>query len=213
MPTGYTAKLYEGEEQSFNEFVLECSRAFGAMISLRDDPHAEIPAELEVDPFYFTQVEKAQKELEQLRNASDAELLVQAKSEREYTLSSQYENAVRTEAARQGYTDMLAKVQAWVPPTDEHVNIKAFMVEQLESSLRSDCRNEPVDLEELRALATRPVEDSDIDIEKFRSEELKYAERRLAYATKNLADQRKNVADKNRWIKALRDSLTESSVS
>lgn len=213
MPTGYTAKLYEGEEQSFNEFVLECSRAFGAMISLRDDPRAEIPAELEVDSFYFTQVEKAQKELEQLQNASDAELMVQAKSERQYDLSSQYENAVRTEAARQGYTDMLAKVQAWTPPTDEHVNIKAFMVEQLESSLRSDCRNEPVDLEELRALVNRPVEDSDIDIEKFRAEGLNIAERRLSYAVRNLADQQNSIADKNRWIKALRDSLTASSES
>lgn len=213
MPTGYTAKLYEGEEQSFNEFVLECSRAFGAMISLRDDPRAEIPAELEVDSFYFTQVEKAQKELEQLQNASDAELMVQAKSERQYDLSRQYENAVRTEAARQGYTDMLAKVQAWTPPTDEHVNIKAFMVEQLESSLRSDCRNEPVDLEELRSLVNRPVEDSDIDIEKFRAEGLNIAERRLSYAVKNLADQQNSIADKNRWIKALRDSLTASSES
>lgn len=213
MPTGYTAKLYEGEEQSFNEFVLECSRAFGAMISLRDDPRAEIPTELEVDSFYFTQVEKAQKELEQLQNASDAELMVQAKSERQYSLSSQYENAVRKEAARQGYTEMLAKVKAWVPPTEEHVNLKAFMVEQLESSLQSDCRGEAVDLEELRSLVNRPVEDSDIDIEKFRAEGLNIAERRLTYAAEHLADQQNSVADKNRWIKALRNSLTASSES
>lgn len=213
MPTGYTAKLYEGEEQSFNEFVLECSRGFGAMISLRDDPRAEIPTELEVDSFYFTQVEKAQKELEKLQNASDAELMVQAKSERSYQLSRMYESAVRKETARKGYTDMLAKVQAWVPPTDEHVNIKAFMVEQLESSLQSDCRDEPVDLDELRALTNRPVEDSDIDIEKFRAEGLDFAERRLAYASERLADQQNSIADKNRWIKALRDSLTASSES
>lgn len=40
MPTGYTAKLYEGE-QEFEDFVRTAARGMGAFVHLRDDPWTE----------------------------------------------------------------------------------------------------------------------------------------------------------------------------
>jgi hypothetical protein len=34
MPTGYTAKIYNGVPQTFEEFALDCARTFGALITL-----------------------------------------------------------------------------------------------------------------------------------------------------------------------------------
>ena len=38
MPTGYTIDLYEGKEVTFEEFVMKCARAFGALISVNYPP-------------------------------------------------------------------------------------------------------------------------------------------------------------------------------
>jgi len=39
MPTGYTAEIYEGEKEvTFEKFALTCARAFGACITIRDEP-------------------------------------------------------------------------------------------------------------------------------------------------------------------------------
>lgn len=59
MPTGYTSKLYEGEEQTFEEFLLTCARAF-SHIELRDNP----PAFTElIGGYLLTHIEAASKEL------------------------------------------------------------------------------------------------------------------------------------------------------
>jgi len=39
MPTGYTYPVVEGKITEFSDFALSCARAFGALITMRDDPH------------------------------------------------------------------------------------------------------------------------------------------------------------------------------
>src|SRR5665213_2401224 len=64
MPTGYTSKLYEGKDQSFNEFVMRCARAFGALITMRDDPSdAPIPDEFTADSYYSERIATTTREL------------------------------------------------------------------------------------------------------------------------------------------------------
>ena len=55
MPIGYTSKLHDGD-QPFNEFIMSCARAFGALVTMRDDPNdAPIP-EFEVSEYSVTSV-------------------------------------------------------------------------------------------------------------------------------------------------------------
>lgn len=50
MPTGYTDKIYRGEPQTFPEFAARSARAFGALISMRDEPLGdELPKKIEYD--------------------------------------------------------------------------------------------------------------------------------------------------------------------
>lgn len=42
MPTGYTAGVKDGTVTDFKAFVMQCARAFGALIDMRDDP-SDVP--------------------------------------------------------------------------------------------------------------------------------------------------------------------------
>ena len=78
MPTGYTADLYDGKDVSFEDFTLNCARAFGALVSLRDEPDAEIPDEFKVDEFYVKRFEKAKEELEKAKQITDEDFAAEA---------------------------------------------------------------------------------------------------------------------------------------
>ena len=55
MPTGYTAKIADG--QTFEEFILSCARAFGALVEMRDEPaDAPIPEEFKPSAYHTTQI-------------------------------------------------------------------------------------------------------------------------------------------------------------
>ncbi|WP_382307342.1 hypothetical protein [Herbiconiux sp. UC225_62] len=196
MPTGYTADLYDGKEVSFAEFAMTCSRAFGALVLLRDEPlDAPVP-EFKVDD-YFTQ---------RLEKAESAIATGYARSMRDWAA---LEEKARTEAneAREAYFDrqaqildryenMLAQVRAWEAPTSEHEGLKKFMIEQLEESIRFDGGGsswyrvtEPMTAHEYR----RKVLD---DLHKEREA-----------ARESLRDEEKRVAGRNQWVHDLRVSL------
>src|SRR6185437_5714856 len=54
MPTGYTYPVTDGKITQFNDFAMSCARAFGALISMRDDPRdAPILDEIKPDTKYY----------------------------------------------------------------------------------------------------------------------------------------------------------------
>jgi hypothetical protein len=59
MPTGYTADIKNGI--SFKTFAMNCARAFGACVTLRDEPGGgdKIPEAFEASTYHAQQVEKA----------------------------------------------------------------------------------------------------------------------------------------------------------
>jgi len=63
MPTGYTAGVQDGKITEFSDFALNCARAFGALITMRDDPQdTPIPEKFEARTSYYD---------ERLENAKD----------------------------------------------------------------------------------------------------------------------------------------------
>lgn len=49
MPTGYTADVQSGKVTDFAEYAMNCARAFGALVLMRDDPSdADIPERFEL---------------------------------------------------------------------------------------------------------------------------------------------------------------------
>lgn len=53
MPTGYTYPVCEGKITEFPDFALSCARAFGALISMREEPmDAPLPDEIAASTNY-----------------------------------------------------------------------------------------------------------------------------------------------------------------
>jgi hypothetical protein len=197
MATGYTADLHDGNPITFQQFVLKCSRAMGAAIMQRDEsPDVEI-RERTLDVYYLDQVSKSAAQLQEAidRPASEWEELqdwtiVEAAAHRDKYLF----NRAAMEAR---YRTMLADVQAWVPPTPEHFGLKAFMIEQIESSIRFDCGH------------YTPQVPERVSADLYAQQEIARLTKEHGRDVQRLAEERERVAAQNAWVRALRDSLAE----
>ena len=64
MPTGYTADVMDGKVTDFKLFAMQCARAFGALVIMRDEPlNAEIPDEFSPSNYHFQELEQARERL------------------------------------------------------------------------------------------------------------------------------------------------------
>jgi len=193
MPTGYTAKLHDGP-QEFNDFVLSCSRALGATVHQRDESPELKPKLREPHTSYLEErLNKAATRLREAESWSEEEAQSQAEEQniknREYWLGVK-ERAI---ARRERYEDMLTQVRAWTPPTDGHVGLKEYMIDQLEESIRFDChdRGEPIPLTG----------------EEYRAQQIASTERELEYYPKEIEAEIERSNEANKWILDLFASL------
>lgn len=194
MPTGYTAKLCDGP-QGFREFALECSRNFGAMFMLRDNGiGSKIPAELKVPEWYQEAADNATNELMRLRKLTLDEC--EAEAEREYrgTVAANKSSLAKAGELWERLMRMRRCVMEWVPPTPDHKELKKFMLQQLDETIRIDA--DPYVMPEKRLPAAE-----------WKERAVSVAKRCVIYAEENLTREKERVAGANAWIKALRDSL------
>lgn len=142
MPTGYTEKIYNGET-TFEEYAWRCARAFGALAHLRDSClDSKIPLDGGQDmSFYRKSVVQRRAEMEALAAMSAeqaAERAAESNKKAVDTWNAMVKNA--TEIGER-YQAMLDKVQAWTPPTEEHVKLKELMISQIKESIEWDCHH------------------------------------------------------------------------
>lgn len=135
MPTGYTACVEDGSVTEFPEFAMRCARAFGALIDMRDDPlDAPIPDRLSSSTFYADRLADEKRRLTQLQSMSADDIA--AAYEDHFLKETKMREQWRRERAEKNarYDAMAAKATAWAPPTSEHVELKKFMLKQIEIS-------------------------------------------------------------------------------
>lgn len=145
MPTGYTAPIYEGEENfTFKKFAMRCARNFGALIEMRGEP---LDAEIDFDKcfqpsdYYKKALERVEKEYQEfLDNPPTAEELGKKYDEKVNNDFKKFlEQKESRKALQERYAAMLEQVKAWEPPTEEHNGLKDFMISQLQESMDYDC--------------------------------------------------------------------------
>lgn len=146
MPTGYTAPIYEGEENfTFKKFVMRCARNFGALVEMIGEP---LDAEIDFDKcfqpsdYHKKALERVEKEYQEfLDNPPTKEKL---RKEYDKKVNNDFEKFLeqreRKEALRERYAAMLEQVKVWDPPTEEHNGLKVFMISQLQESMDYDCK-------------------------------------------------------------------------
>jgi hypothetical protein len=199
MPTGYTHKVQKGEVTDLRTFALECARAFGACVELRDDPKAPIPEAFAPSDYYVRSMAEKRAEVARLYSMTPDEAAIACATDHDQRVEAYHKRRAEKAAERKRYEAMIALVRAWEPPTKEHGGLQSFMLEQLHTSIDFDCFPDH-DREPKR-------EPADVWLAKARAE----ADKNLARASKNHAEEVKRAASRTAWIKALRASLPSPS--
>lgn len=195
--TGLTSLVAENDNVTLEQFAMRCARNFGALIDMRDEPmDAPIPEEFEVDEYYRKNYERAKAEYDNFISnpPTDDEL---EKKYNEYVAEEKEKARKENEKRRiirERYEDMLAKVIAWQPPTEEHFKLKEFMERQLIDSLEWDCEEYKPHL---------------ITKERFmsNSKESEFLKECMGNSKKSLERAIEAVNSRNKWLKDLRESL------
>lgn len=201
MPTGYTADIYDGKDVSFEDFVWKCARGFGALISLRDEPNAGIPDEFKVDEYYERRLQEATEEFKKAQSMTDEDFALEA--ERTFRKETEYLTGYIEEKKklRKRYENMLEQVVSWTPPTENHVELKNMMINQLEVSIRGEASTDRVE-KELAELSLKTVEE-------MKARVIEDCEWHLNRAKEQLEVETVAAKEHTEWVSALRRSLTK----
>ncbi len=197
MATGYTVQIEEGI--TFKEFVLICARAFGACISMRDDPIGkEIPNEIVPSTYHLKEIESAKNKIQLLSNLSLIELTKEAKLKFKKDIDYYNESIKKNKELKEKYENMLCKVNMWNPPTKDHVNLKEFMIKQIEDSIQFDCYAEKY--------MEKPILQTG---KEWFAEQMELVKRDLQYHVKENEKEIKRCKERTKWIQDLKNSLKE----
>jgi hypothetical protein len=202
MPTGYTSKIADGID--FKTFALDCARAFGACIMLRDEPGGgdKIPQKFEPDPYYLKILNDKKYELENFDSKYTDEYCIRMieMEHRERFESNNIHNKKSAELEKK-YRDMLASVNNWNPPTADHVGLKNFMIQQITDSIKWDCHYYA---EDEKAVFKKPKKK---DIKQWRQGKLNSIQRDVRYYEDRYNKECERLRKNNEWIADLRKSL------
>lgn len=194
MPTGYTADIAKGI--GFEQFVWTCARAFGALMEMRDDPQgATIPERFEPSDTYKKWLLDERAKLGALVAMSVEGVAAAAEADYLERHATWVRRRAEKTALRNRYSEMLAKVVRWEPPTPEHQGLKDFMAQQLHESIDFDC-SEKYDTEPQR------VEPTD-----WHNQQVENTRRAIARHLQSHTEEHQRTEGRNNWLKALRESV------
>lgn len=195
MPTGYTADIPKGI--TFEQYALNCARAFGALVTMRDDPKdAPIPDELQPSSHSSDLLKKVKARLAELESMAEED--IEREAERSHRDAEKHRLGRLDEIAKQeaAYREMLAKVNSWTCPTPDHQEFGNFMREQIEKTIDFDCDAKYYSEPTPRLTGMQWLES-----------QIAQALRDIAYHEKSYAEEVERTNQRNAWIKALRESL------
>lgn len=184
------------EGQTFPEFALECARAFGALIMMRDAaPGAPIP-KFSPSDHNRKALSKAKRELARLLKLTPKGQLEHGTRARNASIKSARDWLKRDQEGNARLHEVEAKVQAWEAPTPDHAGLKKFMLEQINIS-KGDCAYIERHIHEVESKSPMG----------YFAAAVASARRDIEYHTKAQAEEIDRTEGRNKWVKILRDSL------
>lgn len=134
MPTGYTYGIINGDIKSFEEFAQQCTKGF--LYHLRDTTGyvRAVPS-----AHYKDAGREARKELVALVDLTYKEILDAESARIKNSIKDLKKIIVKKRKQKVILEIFLQKAKAYIPPTEGHVEIAKFMVNQLEITIESDC--------------------------------------------------------------------------
>lgn len=196
MPTGYTHDIKDGI--SFEQFVLNCARAFGACITLRDESGGgeKIPEAFEPSDYHQKALGIARNTLAELEDLTFAECERRAAADYDEAEQSRITRLQENKQQLAAYAAMLDKVRLWSPPSSEHVGLHEFMQSQITESIKFDDR--------INCYEKPTVRLSGID---WHDEKKARAIKDIAYHKAEHTKEVERTNQRNEWVRLLRESL------
>lgn len=196
MPTGYTYKIKD--DINFETFILDCARAFGACVTMREESmDTPIPEEFVASDHHSKRLKETHEELFKLENMTIEEADERAEQEFKNELEERDRRIAESNILRQKYTDMLNKVEAWIPPTTEHTELKRFMRQQITESIAHDCDCSYFD----RYPVIRTPS------EEWLANRIEGANKDIEYHKKEYSEEVSRAKKRTLWVKQLRESI------
>lgn len=196
MSTGFTYQVGEEESYSFEEFIWGCARAFGPLGHMRDDSsNAEIKPP-EPSTYYHERLQEANKEYARLTTLTLEEASEELDREYEKDQASLKLSLERNKVVRRRFQVMFDKVEAWNPPTPDHIKLKEFMIQQLKLELDSDH-------DYYSSHIGQPKETP----QKWLRDAILYASEDLKRIVKHIEDEKENIRFSTEWIDHLKQSV------
>jgi hypothetical protein len=141
MPSGYTYDVQTGKISTLEDFAKSCARAF--IWQARDSNEQDLRKLVSEKGYdlshYENDLAETNSQLEVYLNMTDMGWDELVERENKEALSRYEESVKRMKEQELRYRTMLEKVKAWEPPTDKHIEMKRFMITQLEDSIKFDC--------------------------------------------------------------------------
>lgn len=200
MPTGYTSDVQSGKIDTLQAFAMQCAHAFGACVTMRGDPSGSaIPVRFEPSDYHVRMLSEARQTLARLeamtvdqQQAAALDDLVERQA-----AWDRYEAGKRASESR--YRTMLNYVEAWNPPTHDHIGLKEFMAKQLRESIDFDCSS--------RHTQARPAQ---VTRSEWYANAHEKAVSNVAYHEDEHAKEVERCANITAWVQALRQSFQNS---
>ena len=196
MPTGYTATLMENG-QTFQEFIMGCARAFGALIEMRDSPNdAPIPDKFEPSDYHAKRIIEAREKLVTLKAMTDTEKEVFGQAKKDTDIKRIEQWLEKDSAQNKRLEDMTSQVKAWKPPTKDHQGLKDFMLQQISISKN--------DVDYIQASLAEATEKP---VTAYYVAAVSEAARGIKYHTEENAKEIERVNGRTKWVQQLRASI------
>lgn len=203
MPTGYTAHIEDGSITTGKEFLLVCSRAFGVAVDLRDEPlSVPTPTHFEPNEYYKKRYENAEKELKEFKALSLEQVRSKMRSEHEKQVQDAESNIARMTEINRKYKSVRRQIEAWDPPTVEHIGIKEFALSQIDECVYSYSM-----FECYRKVISEPFCDDDNAVITYSAEHTKWLEQDAARAKDAYEKEVERAKQKTQFMKVFVESL------
>lgn len=191
--TGYTEKIESGYIETGEEFLTLCCRAFGF-----DMEHLskEMPPAISPDPYFKERVERAEQDLERALNMTFEEAKVLAEEEYKEMGSLYKKYFDESMKANRRYEEIREEIIKWAPPTENHLRLKEFALEQIDKSIHS--------LYSLYEDALKNVMRSPSE---YRLYHIKMCKERLDHAKEMYEEHMKSVKERNQWLTDFKNSF------
>ena len=199
MPTGYTSYVQDGKITELKDFMLLCAKNFGALIHMKDEGlNCEIKYR-QVGEYYPRKLEEVKREFENFQKLSDGEIQKQLDENYESRVRDKEESLKEFDKRKERYLDMIEEVMCWNPPTENHIKLKEFALQQLKDSLKFDCCDDM-----RRYYLEKPKKET---LEEYKQEKVKEYLKDIERYAKEYRNDLESVEYANKWINDLINSF------